>query len=288
MDQKEFNRALSDYLNNKKENQLDKYKLIEKLKKRSLKQRDFTEEIPELKEDKVHIIEKEKTFLDGLLNFFKPIEKEKRVKQQPQPEVDISKGVQDEEFAKAEKELEIKISHPFLKKIVAFFTNLTKSYPKQEKVEEEVEERIEEEVTQEIQEFEEKEKELEKKEEALRKKKTQIIWDFISKINFLKQLVQKSEQQTEKIDSENDLKKIARITALVIKKLPSDEFQKFKTSDDFKKFREILQKHDIIKVKQKTYPEEEVSPNEETLQREEKKREQAAEDIARRIYRQEN
>jgi len=53
------------------------------------------------------------------------------------------------------------------------------------------------------------------------------------------------------IEMKEDLKDIAVIATAAFKKLPKEQFEMFKNSADFTKFKKLLEKHNVIKVKGK-------------------------------------
>ena len=59
------------------------------------------------------------------------------------------------------------------------------------------------------------------------------------------EISQVQEQQFKEL--KQDMKEVAIIATAAFKKLPKDQFGMFKNSSDFKRFKEILAKHDIIK-----------------------------------------
>ena len=54
-------------------------------------------------------------------------------------------------------------------------------------------------------------------------------------------------EETNNEELKQDLKEISRISFGMMQKLPKEELAKFKSSESFVKFREILTKHKIIK-----------------------------------------
>jgi hypothetical protein len=58
---------------------------------------------------------------------------------------------------------------------------------------------------------------------------------------------EQAEDVMETVDKFDDLKKVAEISTKVMKMLPKDKLNELKSSDDFKNFKEILKKHDLIK-----------------------------------------
>ena len=49
------------------------------------------------------------------------------------------------------------------------------------------------------------------------------------------------------IEIKQDLKDLALISVATFKRLPKNQFELFKNSDDFKKFKEILKKHNVVR-----------------------------------------
>jgi len=67
------------------------------------------------------------------------------------------------------------------------------------------------------------------------------------------QIKPKGESSVEKmIEMKEDLKDIAIIATAAFKKLPKEQFELFKNSADFAKFKKLLEKHNVIKAKEKS------------------------------------
>ncbi len=63
---------------------------------------------------------------------------------------------------------------------------------------------------------------------------------------------QEDKSMEKMIEMKEDMKDLAVIATATFKKLPKEQFKMFKESADFKRFKEILGKHNLIKVKEKS------------------------------------
>lgn len=102
-----------------------------------------------------------------------------------------------------------------------------------------------------------------------KKEKSPGVWGLFSRLNFLKRpgrlpgydapgkedLEGLSGERVTKVvlerpEVEKDIKKIALVTQSILQGLPDEELKKFRESDDFLIYKDVLEKYDLIKKKE--------------------------------------
>ena len=144
----------------------------------------------------------------------------------------------------------------FMSRMVAFITGRGRLDPKEEEA---VEKEVVEEFSEEMDEIEEKEQELRSEKQALAKKRGSVIRDFFASLNFLRSRenydedVEEASQQQGKPQAQDtrelmqDMREVGKITVKVMQQIPAHKIRAFKESDEFKTFRELMKKYDLIK-----------------------------------------
>ena len=84
----------------------------------------------------------------------------------------------------------------------------------------------------------------------------QIVTNIFSKLDVFDVIGKKSEAAAEYaemkefgevIETSNDVKELARVSANILRLLPPEKLEEFKRGNDFKSYKDILKKHQIIK-----------------------------------------
>ncbi|MFP4424267.1 MAG: hypothetical protein ACLFP2_03455 [Candidatus Woesearchaeota archaeon] len=234
MSQKEFNEFLGNYLSSKRrpKKRLNVKKIFKKEKK---------EDIPELTNG-VQIVETEKPLLRRL---FKKKPKEKKEYEGDIPKEEVEKELAAAEFDSEEEELEEEIeASPTLKeRLKNFFTR------KQEPMEDTRRYDDEGYLITELEELEQKEEELINQEKMLKSRRRGLIRSIIQMFKEKPEMQQEVTEDTseETSELEEDLKEVSRFATDVIKRLPRRKIEDLKKSDEFKRFKEILRKRQLIK-----------------------------------------
>ncbi len=238
MGQKDFNRMMGDYLDVRRKNTPTKKK-----KKRFSSDPDT---LTEISSTKVHIVKQEDTGMDrffkritGYLNASDP----KKEEQVLMDENGDSIEKEDEKlFEKEDKQLEEEVSPSGLERFKAWLFSFKSSK------ETFVEDDFEEEMREEAEEILEKEEHIEEEERELEKEKAGFVRRFMMKIGLARE-PEHQEEEFEEDQIDPDLKEIAKVATKVMKMLPTRKFQSFKESEDFIKFKEILDRRDLLKKK---------------------------------------
>lgn len=250
MGSKDFNTFMDTYIDNIRTQKSTPYTSEKKKKKEEY------EDVPSnISADSVYIIKKPKTFLMNLIESFTGTDEEDFEEKKKQEK---KKSVESEREFEQEYD---EISHEEEKKGLwsrfcsLFSTDVNESY---EDIDDE--EKIE---------REESEEKVETfKEESV---DTEVVskpsaWGgFLNffgigieenyeddKINVSEvQMKPKNDSSVEKmVEMKQDLKEIAIIATAAFKKLPKEQFELFKNSSDFNKFKKLLEKHNVIKTKE--------------------------------------
>ncbi|MFO7710754.1 MAG: hypothetical protein R6V53_03255 [Candidatus Woesearchaeota archaeon] len=233
MSQKEFNEFLGNYLSSKRKpkKRMNVKKMFKKEKK---------EEIPELTEG-VQIVETEEPLLKRL---FKKKTKEKVEYEGDIPKEEVEKQLAAAEFDSEEEELEEEIeASPTLKeRLKSFFSR------KEENIEDKRSYDDEGYLITELEELEKKEEELINQEKMLKSRRRGLIRSIIQMFKEQPEVQQEvTETSEDTSELEEDLKEVSRFAADVIKRLPRRKIEDLKKSDEFKRFKEILRKRQLIK-----------------------------------------
>ena len=99
----------------------------------------------------------------------------------------------------------------------------------------------------ELEEIEEEIEEVEREEDELEEQRETLIERFLNKLRRKKPSY--DEYLEEEIEKElpEDIKEIIRILHSWIQKLPPKKLQEFKASPDFQVYKEVLEKHNLIR-----------------------------------------
>jgi len=160
------------------------------------------------------------------------------------------------------KGVEVEYKKPgLLSKLFSFRRGLIKDAEKSEDLTPEEMARLKgieddiEETEQEIIEKEEEVKEIKKEEENLVEKRENMLTKFFSKVNFLKSKRMEADQpEPEERDDEEpvldqEVIEVIKIGHKWLNELPPGAKRRFKTSDDFQKYKEVLEKYGLVKEK---------------------------------------
>jgi hypothetical protein len=111
-----------------------------------------------------------------------------------------------------------------------------------------------EETEKEIIEKEEEVKEIKQEEEVLVERRESMLTKFFDKVNFLKRKPMKEESQPEEYERDEpvldqDVIEVIKIGHRWLNELPPGKKRSFKASDDFQKYKEVLEKYGLVKEK---------------------------------------
>lgn len=258
MSNKDFNLLMDDYIDGKRMT-----KNIPFIS--SKKKRDYEDEVvPKgVSSTSVYVIKKPKSFWQRLVERFTLAKEE---------DFEEEKRVEKTESIESEQEFEQELDEmKEEQKKTTFFGWLFKFFSSN--VDEEYEDMDDEERLEENEQKEKKEETVDihtenTKENADDEKKSRSFFlkflDFIG-ISVKKEYGADEEKHTEEeyketpsmeamLEMKEDLKEVAIIATATFKKLPKEQFKLFKNSSDFKKFKEILKKQNIIKVREEENP----------------------------------
>ena len=257
MSSKDFNLLMDDYIDGKRTTK--NIPFISNKKKR-----DYEDEVvPEgVSSHSVYVIKKPKSFLQRLIEKF-TLSKEEDFEEE--------KRVEKTESIESEQEFEQELDEmKEEEKKTTFFGWLFKFFSSN--VDEEYEDLDDEERLEENKPQEKKEETAEVhiediKEDADEKKGRSFFLKFLDfiGISVKKEYDVDEERHAEEehretpsmetmLEMKEDLKEVAIIATATFKKLPKEQFKLFKNSSDFKKFKEILKRNNIIKVKEEEKP----------------------------------
>ena len=234
MSKGDFNKELNSYLKTRVK-PVKKVRVSKKGNDYRFKSSD--EEVPNMKEGEVLVIEGDKNIVDKIISLFKKKNKKEVAKEPVVQEIDEATPEEKKEFEEEMKEIDTETNEGIIAKILGFFRIKVE---KEEIDELETEEQFEEK----IEEIEKKEEEIEAEEEEIKAEKKSLISRLMGMFN-KKEDVDMSSYENEEL--KNDLKEIAKIATDVMKKLDGEELRKFKQSEDFKKFMEILKNNKLVK-----------------------------------------
>ncbi len=255
MSQHDFNKELDGYIDKKRKEPFStKAKAILKNEKKH----DNSEEkiLPELREGEVHIIKKEKGFMDNMKEMFK---KKKKPEEEYVPEEEVKKVMEqkehdeenEKEFEEESDEIEKETRHSLWYRITSVFRRDSPEEDEEKDfIDEEKFEKNMAEIESEEKKLDELEEEIDEEEKELDKKKTNLIWRFIAKMRSNKTEEDEdnmAEKEKELFYLKEDIKEIAKISTAVMKRLDEKEMKKFKESEDFGKFKDLLNKNKLIK-----------------------------------------
>lgn len=116
-------------------------------------------------------------------------------------------------------------------------------------------EQAEKEFMEEYGELEEEEKLLEAEEEKTLRQRKGIIWNLLHHLRIISQPAIEAETEEEKSEKEypevtelrNDMKSVAIFSMELLKRLSKHQIETLKDKEDFKRFKEVLKKHKVIK-----------------------------------------
>ncbi|MFH0978930.1 MAG: hypothetical protein V1837_06555 [Candidatus Woesearchaeota archaeon] len=221
MAQKDINKDIGDYLKHRQETEI-RIVDLDKIKKQA-SNKTVEEAHPDLEDGKVHIIQKDDSWLKKL------VKKKQEAKQEEQAP----------DFEEAEKQIE---SHQgYFSRFVGWVKGEELETPTPKEFEAEMEQLEEKE--EEIIEHEAKDKE---QIAELHAERSKSIWGFMGRF---RQKEKPNVLQEEVFTLEEDLKSIAKITTNVMRKIPAEELTTYKDGEEFKRFKEILKKRNLIKEK---------------------------------------
>jgi len=115
---------------------------------------------------------------------------------------------------------------------------------------EEIEGDLEKEYTDEVSEIDKREEQIQLEEKKLEKKKESVIKSFLRSLKLLDDIETSDKDQKNSFTSEeilDDLKIVGKISIEAIKKMPKDQLEVYKNSDDFLVLKATLKKHNIVK-----------------------------------------
>ncbi|MBN1156773.1 hypothetical protein JXA85_04095 [Candidatus Woesearchaeota archaeon] len=163
--------------------------------------------------------------------------------------------VRKEKAGQLEREpvIDEKLSKPLFQQLIDF-ANWRRKKEKMESAKK-VEERFEEEMEQ----LDEKEEELIEEEAEIKQKKKNLLSRFIRALGFGSDEEEVTEEdyeqevEVEKSEHEkyneilNDMKLLGKLSVGMLKMVPKKDLQRYKESEDFEVFKEILKKYNLIK-----------------------------------------
>jgi hypothetical protein len=147
----------------------------------------------------------------------------------------------DEEYKELE-DLEKKVKEE-KKSFWNILMNFFKTQPKEEGQMEEVEE-----LKEEYEDLDDMEEDVEELEEQIEEKKESIFKKLLNV--FKTNPKDEVEEFDEMLDLNEDVKEVIKILTNWIKQLPLDKLKEFKNSEDFQKYKEVLNNYNLIKKKQ--------------------------------------
>lgn len=237
MSQEDFNRSLSEYIRNKKRKEVAKKQFFKKKPAKKV-----SEEFPDLQDDQVHIIPEKKPFYHRIVKNMGKKRKKEAAAQEPETE----------EFEAEEQEIdeEIQRSPTFLEKMSGFFGLGRRRTPEEIDSMPYNEYDEESELRSELETIERREEELNVERDELDMKRKELTKKLISIIEYKKgeemrkdNIVSLDEYQ----NLEEDLIAISKITTSLIHSLPKRKVDSFKDSEDFKSFKQILKRRNLIR-----------------------------------------
>ncbi|MGM5488014.1 MAG: hypothetical protein ACQESG_03640 [Nanobdellota archaeon] len=237
MSQKEFNEFLGNYLSSKRRPK----KRIKNVK--NIFQKEEKVEIPELERGGIQVIKKDETLFQRMFRNKKP-QYEGDI-----PKEEVEKELASAEFDSEEEEIKEEIeASPTLKERVSHFFSRFKR-PQTEDEEVYTEDKVYDDegyLITELEELEEKEEELINQEKMLKSRRKGLIKSII---RLFKEQPEREEPEIspDTTELEEELKEVARFTVDVMKSLPKRKIQDLKHREEFKRFKEILKKRDLIR-----------------------------------------
>ncbi|MCB9358710.1 hypothetical protein H6503_02150 [Candidatus Woesearchaeota archaeon] len=253
MASKDFNLSMDDYISTRR----DKKSLFFETKKRN---DEMDDEVPSgVSSDSVYIIKKPKTFWNKLMEKFSGTEEEDFQERSKEESVEVSKE-SEQVFEQEYDEIKQEEKKGFLSWLSGIFSS---------KVNETYEDIDQQEMLEEKSTFDgadiqrdSEQMTLEQTQEPEAEKKG--LWESIlsffglgidkeddgeSDEENVQESIEKINTSEELESMKKDFKEIAVISTAAFKKLPKEQFELFKKSSDFAKFKEILKKHEIIREK---------------------------------------
>jgi len=248
MVQSDFNRELSSYLKERTRSSTHSDEGFfgkQKVKESS------GEEVPQMNGNEVVIIKGKKGIVEKIIDRIHRMRKKDRSKIEVEEQVAPVEGMYGEkEFEKEEmeydEELE-KTKQGFWAKIVSFFVS-DRQVSEEEIIDEQAREEKEA-FKEELHGLEKEEEKLDKNEMKIKEKKLNLIFNFLQKFRFAGKSAEEDlvKEEAKEFDLYQDLKEVSKITTDVMKRLPYEQLEILKKTDNFKRFKEILAKHRLIK-----------------------------------------
>jgi hypothetical protein len=251
-----FNKEINTYLDKRRKDDSSGLKRFIPSRR---KQSEVSELYPQLKENEIHVIKRE-SFLSRLFKNRKKKDSEEEIEKEEDIVTEIKDETTQKTFDLEEEEIDKEIiKSPTLKeRIKRFFSKIKgESYPVN------ITERIvyedftqEARLKNELEDLERKKDELDVQINDIEHQKKIIMKRFISSFEKTKREIEvynQMKKENEFISSEdykdleNDLKEVSKITAMVIKNLGSRKIDSFKNTEEFHKFKEIIQRRKLVK-----------------------------------------